>query len=149
MKLRFLAPYIMIGAVLLTGCASAQTEQMIIASGDLETYQGDTKLKHSFVVKEVLGGKGTSGTDGALNGNNQFKEALINSLKAAQLLSPNPPGKYNVVAKLVYVDLRSEGLDRTATTTAKYVVVENSTNREIYNEIIRTFHTATMGDAFS
>jgi len=122
---------------------------MIIAPADLETYQGNAKLKHNLVVKEVLGGGNeTNWVNRPEIENKEFKEALLQSLETAQLLNPNPPGKYTLLAKLVYVDRPDWGLDMTATVTAKYIVVEDATNREMYNEIIRTFHTATMGEAF-
>jgi len=89
--------------------------------------------------------------------NKEFKEALIQSLDAAQLLSPNAPGKYTLLAKLVYVKVPKRMnvpvmgafADMASTVTAKYIVVENATNEEIYNKILGTNYTATTEDALS
>lgn len=147
MKSRFVAPSIMIGVMLLTGCSSmAQIEKMVVSPGHLEKYQGNTKFEHGLIVKEV---EGADSSSYSLIGNKEFKEALIRSLDAAQLLSHNPPGTYSLVAKFVYVRLRMLGGSDNTVTNVQYTVLENATNKEIYKKLIRGDYITTMRERFS
>jgi len=58
MNLRYIALCVLLGAAILTGCTpKARMEQMVITPGDLKKHQGNAKLKHTLVVKTVLGGE--------------------------------------------------------------------------------------------
>ena len=154
MNLRYLVLCLTLGVATMPGCATPiEMEKMTLSPSDLEGYQGNTKFKHNLSVKEVLGGQETNPLTAPRIGNKEFKEALIHSLDSAQLLSPQPTGKFNLSAKLIHIDEPDAGsgiaFDLDSAATVKYIVVENTTNKEIYNKRIQTFHTATMADSFA
>jgi opacity protein-like surface antigen len=144
--LRFLA--ISLFAVILTGCASsAQVPNMTVADAQAKANTYDAQLQSNVQLSEVAGGQKTnplwtSEVDGP-----DFRAALQQSLKHADLLGGDS-ATYALRADLQSLDQPLFGLDFEVTSQVEYTLVEVATNKVILREVIRAPFTAGVGDAF-
>jgi hypothetical protein len=117
-------------AALMFGCASpAQVENMKVDESVNITF--DENLNSSIELNQVGGGEETNPMWTSEIGNKEFEAALKSSLQSQYLLSRDNQATYDLSA------------------TVRYVLVEKSTNKIIFDELIKAPFTATFGDAFS
>lgn len=144
--LRFLA--VSLFAVILTGCASsAQVPNMTVADAQAKANTYDAQLQSNVQLSEVAGGQKTnplwtSEVDGP-----DFRAALQQSLKNADLLGGDSAA-YALRADLQSLDQPLFGLDFEVTSQVEYTLVEVATNKVILREVVRAPFTAGVGDAF-
>jgi hypothetical protein len=145
--LRFLA--VSLFAIILTGCASsAQVPNMTVADAQAKANTYDAQLQSNVQVSEVAGGQKTnplwtSEVDGP-----DFRAALQQSLKHADLLGGDS-ATYALRADLQSLDQPLFGLDFEVTSQVEYTLVEVATNKVILREVVRAPFTAGVGDAFA
>lgn len=145
--LRFLA--VSLFAVILTGCASsAQVPNMTVADAQAKANTYDAQLQSNVQLSEVAGGQKTnplwtSEVDGP-----DFRAALQQSLKNADLLGGDSAA-YALRADLLSLDQPLFGLDFEVTSQVEYTLVEVATNKVILREVVRAPFTAGVGDAFA
>lgn len=133
----------------LGGCATpARIDHMSISSKDATKYHGDSPLKNSISIKSVSGGESTNPMWTSEIGNKEFQQALVNSLKAAKLLSSNKEGQYFLDVKMISVDQPFIGASLTVTTTIEYTLVRFSDYKKVFNQKITESYTAQFSDSF-
>ncbi|WP_230600359.1 hypothetical protein [Vibrio fluvialis] len=135
-------------AALMFGCASpAQVENMKVDESVNITF--DENLNSAIELNQVGGGEETNPMWTSEVGNKEFEAALKSSLQSQYLLSRDNQATYDLSATLMEVEQPTFGLDMEVTSTVRYVLVEKSTNKIIFDELIKAPYTATFGDAFS
>jgi hypothetical protein len=102
----------------------------------------------AVAVGDVSGGQETTITSGARIADASFRDALVESLRLAGLLSEGPDAPLSVGATIVQVSAPSFGFDMTTTSVVRYVVRERRSGAVVIDDTITSEHTATMGDAF-
>lgn len=136
-------------SIIVSGCATpARIDQMTITSHDALVYNGSTPLKDSISVNKVSGGQGTNPLWTSEIGNDEFKEALIDSLRAAKLLSLGANQLYVLNAEMISVDQPLLGFSFTVTATIEYTLTRISDGERIFSKLISSPYTVTVGDAF-
>ncbi|MGH8453768.1 MAG: hypothetical protein ACRES4_03165 [Nevskiales bacterium] len=143
-------PAFALTVLILSGCATAaRVDQMTVDSTASPQHTGDTPLKGSVSVETVSGGEGTNPLWTSEIGNEEFRSALENSLRAARLLATDvSESRYTLKATLVSVQQPMVGFDMTVTTTVLYALSDRSVNAAVFEKSITTPYTATVGDAF-
>lgn len=141
--------YIALLTLALSGCATpAAVDQMTARKIDQAKINNDTQLKNSLSIKSVTGGQSTNPLWVSKVGNDNFKQALEESLKNASLLSSaDETSAYLLDAKLISLDQPLAGLDLKVTASVEYSLVEKATGQKIYSKLIATPFTATFSDA--
>lgn len=135
-------------AILLVGCATASQPGAMVAPVVTENIiDGQSKLSQSVNVAEVEGGKKTNPLWVSNVSNEDFTEALTQSLAAHAMLSIGE-GDYKLTAELVKLKQPFVGLNMSVTSTVKYVLTEVATGNIVFDETIEEKYTAKMGDAF-
>jgi len=103
-------------------------------------------LKDNIIVSEVTGGKQTNPLWTSKIGNNEFKAALIESLKETGYLG-GEESVYKLSADLLEVDQPFAGINLTVTTTVLYKLIERKSGKQILMETILASYTAGFGDS--
>ena len=131
------------------GCATpARVEQMTIPSEEVVHYDGDTPLENDVTVESVTGGQDTNPLWTSEIGNDEFRQALEQSLAAANLLSPEENNAhYKLSAIMLSVNQPVIGVSMTVTTTIQYVLIDITSNKELLIETIVAPYTAKFSDA--
>lgn len=135
----------------LFGCASpARVDKMVPTTDQVAANEPISKsLRESIIVTSVSGGEDTNPLWTSEIGNEEFKEALIQSLKNAGLYNAiNSNSKYELIATLVEVQQPLFGLDLSVVTKAHYRLVDKKTRQSLLNEEIISSFTATVSDSF-
>ncbi len=137
-------------AAMTTGCAGpAQVGRMVISPQEVAQYRGNTPLKDNVSINNVTGGQETNPLWTSEIGNNEFRQALEQSLRATQLLSRDGnSGRYILSARILSVDQPLFGFSITVTTTVQYTLVDKANKDEVFNETISAPYTATVSDSF-
>jgi len=132
------------------GCASpARVNQMAISGIDVGHYQGDTPFKENISVGTVSGGEGTNPLWTSEIGNEDFKQALVQSLQAAKLLNwDEKKTQYTLNTKMIRVDQDLFGLDLEVIAIVQYKLIDKINGKEIFSAVIHSPYTATFSDAF-
>lgn len=143
----------MIGAAALSmmvaGCAAASNPGAMMVPVSEATLIGESsKLREAVTVAGIGGGKETSPLWKSNISNDDFAEALRQSLAAHAMLAGEAGGAYSLDAELVEVKQPLVGLDMTVTTSVKYTLTEIATGMVVYSDTITTPYTAKMSDAF-
>ena len=149
MRLSFRLILITLAVSLLAACASPATKEgMTISPEAASKYDENTSLKGTVQVSDVTGGENTNPAWTSEIGNEEFQEALVESLRTAKLLaSDTGDSQYQLSAKLMSVDQPMFGASLTVTTTVEYRLTDTKANREIWLKQIATPYTATMSDS--
>ncbi|MDW3095011.1 MAG: hypothetical protein R8G33_04980 [Gammaproteobacteria bacterium] len=136
--------------LLISGCASpAKMENMTIPSEDWGQYKGSDNLKNNLIVDTVSGGKSTNPLWTSEISNEDYKQAMINSLADAQFLNRSSVNSdYSLSAVLIEVKQPILGASMTVTTIISYSLVENETKKEVFYKKITTPFTAKWNAAF-
>lgn len=135
--------------VALSGCATpARIDQMTAKKIDASKIANETPLKNSVSLKGVSGGESTNPLWVSKVGNDEFRQALEQSLKTAMLLaSDQNKSSYLLSATLISLDQPFIGLDLKVIATVEYSLEEKATGRKILSKTISTPFTATFSDA--
>lgn len=139
---------ILIAGSLLFGCATpAKVENMEVNNTSKMHFA--PSLSSAIAVDKVSGGKKTNPMLKSQIGNSEFQGALKNSLKSFDLLSINKEPDYELSATIMDVEQPTFGLDAKVTSSIRYVLVEKSSDKVVFDEIIKAPYTAKFSDAFS
>jgi hypothetical protein len=136
-------------AIALSGCATpARIDQMTAKKIDTSKIANETPLKNNLSLKGVSGGESTNPLWVSKVGDDEFRQALEQSLKTVLLLaSDQDKGSYLLSTTLVSLDQPLIGLDLKVTATVEYSLEEKATGRKIFSKTIATPFTATFSDA--
>ncbi|EED26927.1 conserved hypothetical protein [Vibrio sp. 16] len=136
-----------LSAALLFGCAlPAQVKNMKVDGA--VNHQYDENLTNSVTIDKVSGGKWTNPLLQSEIGSDDFSTALKSSLQSQQLLAETENSVYALSADIVEVDQPLAGLDMTVTSSIQYRLIEKSSGKVLFNELITAAFTASTDDAF-
>ncbi|MEW5771269.1 MAG: hypothetical protein AB1831_13010 [Pseudomonadota bacterium] len=148
MKSSITSALLISAAVYLSGCASPARVDSMTVAGKPEQRIAASPLRDNLAIKDVTGGKETNPMWKSNIGSPEFEAALESSLRAVGLLAPRQGGRYTLTAHMENVDQPFIGLSMTVTASVRYMVVERSTGKEIFNKVISVPYTASVSDAF-
>src|SRR5690349_19753191 len=119
----------------LAGCATpARIDQMTARNVDPSKISADSPFKNALAVQSVAGGKSTNPLWTSQVGNEEFKLALIQSLKKAHLLAADATqNRYVLDVELVSIDQPHFGLDLKVTATVEYSLKEKATSITLFH----------------
>jgi hypothetical protein len=142
--------FAVIGVVLLLGgCASgASTQGMTVTPADVPVHTIPTELQDTMAIGLVTGGESTNPMWTSEVGNEEFKEALRNSLRVERIYNGNDDSRYVLDAHLIDVNQPLIGFDTEVTSTVRYVVTERSSSETVFEEMVVAEYTATMGESW-
>ena len=140
-----------IAATLSAGCATAaRPGNMVVNADSLPVPPASFSLAQTLRVASVSGGKATNPMWKSKIGNAEFRAALEQSLRAAQLLAVSSDGvQYLLDAELVRVDQPSFGFNLTVTMTVNYKLSEAATGRLVWRDSVAASHTAQFSEALA
>ncbi len=128
-----------------SSCAQkAKMENMAVQHA--EHTQFNSQFENSINVLKVEGGKETNPLWIPHINDEEFKKALIKSLRNHKLFSEDAAYKLNV--EILKVEQPSFGLDLTVTIATKYTLIDAKEHHIIFDRIITTPYTAKLHDAF-
>ncbi len=134
-------------AALVTACASpARIDQMTARTGG-GVLVTTSPFKGQVAVKEVTGGADTNPMWTSQIASADFERALEKSLELAGLVAPRQGGLFYITADMVKIDQPLIGFNMTVTASVRYMVIERSSNKAVFDKVIEVPYTATMGDA--
>ncbi|HEY7987452.1 MAG TPA: hypothetical protein VIE17_11135 [Methylophilaceae bacterium] len=141
--------YVVMLAVILSGCAApAAVEKMTANHVDTTAIRADSPMKNGIAIRSVSGGTSTNPMWLSKVGDENFKQALQQSLQSSALLAPEGSnGNYALDVKLLSLEQPFAGLDLKVTATVEYVLQEISSGKQVLNTTITTPFTATFSDA--
>ncbi|MDH5296330.1 MAG: hypothetical protein OEW26_04300 [Nitrospirota bacterium] len=122
---------------------------MAISGIEVGHFQGDTPLKENISVGSVSGGEGTNPLWTSEIGNEDFRQALVQSLQAAKLLNwDEKKAPYTLNTKMIRIEQDIFGLDLEVIAIVQYTLIDKTTEKEIFSTVIYSPYTATFSDAF-
>lgn len=134
-------------AALLGGCATPATYEGMVPA------KFETAKRHAQTVSvAVTGGKETDSVGTPQISDAAFRDALIASIKSSQVFSGVIEGKggsYLLTVSLFSMDQPIFGFDLTVTLEAGWTLQRASGGAPVWQESIKSVHTATMGDSFA
>lgn len=129
----------------LFGCASgAKVENMAVTEKMAASYPEE--IQQNIGVENVIGGQETNPLWSSEISNDDFKEALKQSLNAQGLLAED--AQYEMEVQLVNVDQPIFGMNFTVTTEIRYILRNKQDQSIVMDEKISAPFTAGVGDAF-
>jgi len=138
----------MIGGLFLGGCASAATAQgMTVTPGEVSGAKSKD-IGKDLAVDEVMGGSNTNWFDSSKIDNENFKGALVGSLRIAGMLKEGQGARYKMTATLLRLEQPIGGMDMTVISKIRYTVSDKKTGAVVLQEEITASYTAHLGDAF-
>lgn len=134
-----------VGAILLfSGCASKATMENMVYKSDTHQ-QYNPVLKEAVTIDSISGGHITLPFYISEIGDDEFKDAVKNSLIAEKLYSDN--GRYKLIIEINDMDHPMFGLDMKVTLDINYRLIDSKTKMEVVNKKIISSYTATFSDA--
>lgn len=151
-KRQSFAGLVMVGALYLTGCASAPTATargMTVTPNDIVMTTAPAKLSRSVVVDDA---RNTTATNASKIDDTKFKEALVSSLERTGLLGGATEARYKISATILEVDQPWSfiwGWAPVVTVTSKirYRVVDVKTDAVVLDEEVIAADKAHLRDA--
>ena len=135
--------------LLLGACASGATGRgMTVTPTDLPGEAVSAEFQRTIGLGTVTGGEDTNPLWTSEVGNEQFKQALRDSLQIRDLYAGSDDSRYLLDAHLLNVDQPLIGFDATVTSSVKYRVIERATKQPVLEELVVSAYTATMSDAW-
>lgn len=133
----------------LSGCATpARVDQMAAKKIDTSKIAAEMPLKNGLAVKSVSGGESTNPMWLSKVSDNDFRQALEQSLKTATLLASDQGNSLYVLdTRLISLDQPLIGLDLKVTAVVEYSLEERSSGKKVFSKQISTPFTATFSDA--
>ncbi|MDH5544458.1 MAG: hypothetical protein OEZ43_02630 [Gammaproteobacteria bacterium] len=143
---------LIVGTIALTtlvGCAApAKVSQMTLKDSDTSTYIKTTPLSHRIVVDSVEGGEnGVRNLRLAEVGDAEFRLALEESLEKVDLLAEDSSAPYALSIKILNFKRPNFGLTTKVSTTIQYSLTRKADKHNLFERIISSEHTATLGDS--
>lgn len=131
----------------LTGCAfNATTDKMVYRPQSGVTPKRK-ELKNNIALSDVKGGKEINLLVTPQISNLQFKAALEESLKQANLYHQLSNERYLLKSTITHLDQEMFGINLKVMLSVLYTIEDTKTNKVIYNKTILTDHTATFNDS--
>ena len=140
--------FILLSAALcLTACATAsQPGAMVPEIVSANVISSSSKLSQSVEMGTVEGGKETNPLWTSQVSNEDFTEALTQSLAAHAMLATET-ATYRLDAEMVELKQPFAGIDMTVSSTVKYTLTNLSTNNVVYENTVEEDYSAKFGDA--
>lgn len=133
--------------LLLSGCASASNPgAMAVAVTPQSLIDTTSSLSHAIAAPTVTGGKATNPMWVSNVSDEDFAEALRQTLSANTMLATEN-ARFNLAAQLVQLKQPMMGFDMTVTATVRYTLTDMAGNT-VWTKDIVTPYTARMSDAF-
>lgn len=134
-------------AIALGACASASKPGAMVAEvTDATIIADNSPLRENVSVGEVTGGKETSPLWKSNVSNEDFAEALRQSLSAHAMLSMGE-GTYRLDAKLIQLKQPMVAINSTVTSIVNYTLTDLASGETIFDETVEEAYTAKFGDA--
>jgi hypothetical protein len=131
-----------------SACAEGATARgMTVTPDDLRS-PTNPGLAGQFAVSEVAGGTETNPMWKSQIDDVSFREALVESLRAAGLLSTGPDAPLAVQARLVKLEQPFLAFDMTVTSVVHYTVKDVRSGAVLIDEDVTAAHTAKVSEAF-
>ena len=138
---------ILSAALCLTACATAsQPGAMVPEVTNANIISSGSKLNQSVSMGTVDGGKDTNPLWTSQVSNEDFAQALEQSLAAHAMLATDN-ATYRLDAEMVELKQPFAGLDLTVTSTVKYTLTNVDTNIVVYENTVEEAYAAKFGDA--
>jgi hypothetical protein len=141
----------MIAAALvpLAACASSATPRgMTAMPTDLADSAVTADLEDTVAIGVVSGGEDMNPLWTSEVGNEDFKQALRDSLKGMKLYADLPGSRYLLDVHLVNLDQPLMSFDTTVTASVKYLLSERATKKAVLDELVVAKHTTTMSESW-
>ncbi|MGF1740444.1 hypothetical protein L4C34_05045 [Vibrio profundum] len=137
---------VLVAGSFLFGCATpAKVSHMEIKNTAMAF---DPSLSGAIAVDQVKGGEGTNPLWKSKIANSDFDAAVKSSLKSFSLLSEGKQPAYELSVVIVDVEQPSFGFDMKVTSKIRYVLVEKSSGKAVFEETIKAPYVAQFSDAF-
>lgn len=137
-----------LGSIFMIGCAgAAKVDNMVVPHHESSFLIAKGELKDNVHLSEVAGGQDTNPLWTSEIGNQEFKSALIQSLKDTGYIGTPESSNYYLTANLMEVDQPFAGINLTVTTKVEYLLTERTSGKEILKETITASYTAGFGDS--
>lgn len=138
--------------LVLGACAApARPERMVPDRASLPTFVADSPLRGAIAITEVSGGEETSAMGHSNVGDKELKAALHTALEQEGLLSKDETSA-PLRLKAVLIDLSHPpgvaAFTMTIHSTILYQLTRAQTQESLFNEVITTSFSATVGDEF-
>jgi hypothetical protein len=134
--------------VAMTGCATQATDKAMTVR-----VQPDGGKHHPYSVSVVTSGGAETSSFGSSNiGNPELKAAIENSMRDSHLfrtIVQGKDGQFQLSVVVIQMSKPSFGLDFTVGLEAGWSLIRTSDNKVVLRQVIKSSHTATMGDAFA
>lgn len=133
-------------AGIMGGCATPATHEGMIPT-DYDTARKQAKS----VSVQVGGGQATSSMGKSQISDEAFAKALVEAITKSQTFSQVVQGKggdYQLLVNIVSMEQPTFGLDMTVKMEAGWTLKNIATGQVVWQEAIKSQHTATTGDAF-
>jgi hypothetical protein len=133
----------------LGACASgAGHRNMTVMPTDVKGSVVPVELQGTIGIGIVTGGEETNPLWTSEVGNEEFKQALHDSLDGLKLYSGAADSRYVLDVHLVNLDQPLIGFDATVTSSVRYVLSERVAKKSVLEELVVSAHTAKMSDSW-
>ena len=133
-------------AAVMSGCATPATFEGMVP-GDY-----DTARKHAKSVSvQVSGGQETNAAWKSQISDEAFAKALVEAITKSQTFSQVVQGKggnYQLLVSIIGMEQPTFGMDMTVKMEAGWTLKNAATGQVVWQQAIKSQHTATPGDAF-
>lgn len=145
---KLLAATAVAACLLMSACAAPSNPGAMALTVDQSTLiDTQSGLSHAISAPTVTGGKETNPLWTSKVSNEDFAEALRQTLAAHTMLATEN-GRFSLAAQLVQLKQPMMGLDMTVTATVKYTLTDAASGKVVWSQEIVTPYTAKMSDAF-
>ena len=140
---------VLLASVLASGCAQIASSglKMTVETQDFGGKQAKPPLQGNVLIAQVSGGEETNPLWTSEIGDQEFMQALEQSLIAAGFYSQD--GRFRLSAMILEVDQPLLGIDMTVTTRIHYSLVDLESQEVLFSDTVESSFTATMSDAFA
>lgn len=137
---------LLISMAYITGCASASRPEAMA----VDDFQAPSPIAKSVTVT-VSGGEDTSSMGKSQIADADFATAIKKSLADTQVFEQvlDADGEYLLNVMIVSMDQPSFGLNFTVKMETAWRLVDQQTEKAVWEKVIKSEHTATTSDAFA
>jgi len=133
---------------LAVACASPAQVGKMTTDNSRAIEASKTRWAKSLGEPKVTGGEETSPLWVSKVSDNDFKQALTQSLRSNGLLADNPgAAKYRLDVNLLTLSQPLAGIDMTVKAAVQYTLIDAASGRRVLRETISSSYTAKFGDA--
>lgn len=135
--------------LVLGACATGAKMGAMIASVTEESIISDESvLRHAIEVTDISGGKETNPLWISRVSNENFREALVQSLAAHTMINKDNAARFHLRAELTELQQPIAGFSLTVTVIVRYSLSDIETNYILFDRLIETSYKANFDDAF-